>query len=193
MLELTPYALVGGLLWVAILNLGFTPRSRGSSSPFFIPFQKRPGEDETQLEVLEHDLHPLVAYVILPIFAFANAGIPLEAMSLEFLLHPVPLGIATGLFFGNQIGIFSLSWLAVKSGLCRLPEGVTWIQVYGAALLCGIGFTMSLFVGSLAFDQAGTKLDVDYRAGIVVGSLISGLAGFFLLRFTSKVSDDQPA
>ena len=185
-LELTPYALVGLILWAAILKSGVHATLAGVLTAFFIPFRARPGEDDTQLERLEHDLHPLVAYGILPLFAFANAGIPWEAMSLDNLLHPVPLGIAAGLFFGNQLGVFSLSWLAVKSGLCRLPEEVTWSQVYGAGLLCGIGFTMSLFVGSLAFDQGGTSLDVDYRVGILGGSLFSGVVGYLVLRVTSR-------
>jgi NhaA family Na+:H+ antiporter len=156
---------------------------------FFIPFRKEDGQSITQLERMEHDLHPAVAYAILPIFAFANSGIPFSSMSMEALSHPVPLGIAAGLFFGNQIGVFGFSWVAIKLGLSKLPEGVNWLQLYGVSLLCGIGFTMSLFVGSLAFEQAGASHTIDERVGIVLGSLLSGILGYVLLRFFgNKVS-----
>ncbi|MDX1698533.1 MAG: Na+/H+ antiporter NhaA [Thiohalobacterales bacterium] len=182
-LGLAPYMLVGLVLWASVLKSGVHATLAGVITAFFIPFRKEPGESVTQLEKMEHDLHPTVVYGILPLFAFANAGIPLEAMTLEYLLHPVPLGIAAGLFFGNQLGVFGFSWLAIKSGIARMPQDVTWLQLYGTSLLCGIGFTMSLFIGSLAFEQGGPDFAVDDRVGIMVGSAASGILGYLILRF----------
>ncbi len=188
-LELAPYILVGIILWAAVLKSGVHATLAGVLTAFFIPFRAMEGESKTQLEKMEHDLHPPVVYGILPLFAFANAGIPFEAMTLDYLLHPVPLGIAAGLFFGNQLGIFGLSWLAIKSGIAKMPEGASWIQLYGVAMLCGIGFTMSLFIGSLAFEQGGPDFAVDDRVGILVGSIASGILGYLILRFTAGNRD----
>ncbi|MCU7935565.1 MAG: Na+/H+ antiporter NhaA [Candidatus Thiodiazotropha sp. (ex Dulcina madagascariensis)] len=185
-LGLTPYVLVGLVLWAAVLKSGVHATLAGVLTAFFIPFKKMPGESLTQLEKLEHDLHPSVVFGILPLFAFANAGIPFEAMTLEFLIHPVPLGIAAGLFFGNQLGVFGFSLFAIKLGISKLPHDVSWLQLYGVASLCGIGFTMSLFVGSLAFEQGGPDFAVDDRLGILVGSLASGILGYVILRFAFK-------
>lgn len=179
---LTPYILVGFILWAAVLKSGVHATLAGVITAFFIPFRKEEGQSITQLERMEHDLHPVVAYAILPIFAFTNSGIPFGSMSMDTLMHPVPLGIAAGLFFGNQIGVFGFSWVAIKLGLSQLPEGVSWPQLYGVALLCGIGFTMSLFVGSLAFEHAGPEFTTDERVGILLGSLLSGILGYILLR-----------
>ncbi|MCV6614589.1 MAG: Na+/H+ antiporter NhaA [Cellvibrionaceae bacterium] len=184
-LGLTPYILLGLVLWVAVLKSGVHATLAGVIAAFFIPFKKQAGQQLTQLERLEHDLHPTVAFAILPIFAFANAGIPLTGLSVSDLLAPVPLGIALGLFVGNQVGVFGFTWLAVKLKLAQLPERVTWAQVYGVSLLCGIGFTMSLFVASLAFEQGGPDYAVDDRLGILLGSLASGLLGYLILRFFS--------
>lgn len=183
---LTPYILVGFILWAAVLKSGVHATLAGVITAFFIPFVKEDGQSVTQLERMEHDLHPVVAYAILPIFAFTNSGIPFDSLSLNALLHPVPLGIAAGLFIGNQIGVFGFCWLAIKLGISKLPEGVNWVQLYGVALLCGIGFTMSLFVGSLAFGGAGSDYIIDERAGILFGSLLSGSLGYLVLRFAGK-------
>lgn len=182
-LGLVPYILIGLVLWAAVLKSGVHATLAGVVTALFIPCRKAPGEAKTQLEKLEHDLHPSVVYGILPLFAFANAGIPIEAMTLEYLLHPVPLGIAAGLFFGNQLGVFGLSWLAIRLGIAKMPQNATWLQLYGVSLLCGIGFTMSLFVGSLAFEQGGPDFAIDDRVGILVGSFASGIAGYLILRF----------
>lgn len=182
-LGLVPYILIGLVLWAAVLKSGVHATLAGVVTALFIPCRKAPGETKTQLEKLEHDLHPSVVYGILPLFAFANAGIPIEAMTLEYLLHPVPLGIAAGLFLGNQLGVFGLSWLAIRLGIAKMPQNATWLQLYGVSLLCGIGFTMSLFVGSLAFEQGGPDFAIDDRVGILVGSLASGIAGYLILRF----------
>jgi NhaA family Na+:H+ antiporter len=185
-ISLTPYMLVGLVLWAAVLKSGVHATLAGVVAAFFIPFERAPGQEKTQLEKLEHDLHPLVAFAILPLFAFANTGVSFERMSLDSLTHGVPLGIAAGLFFGNQIGVFGLTWLAIKSGIAKLPQGVTWAQIYGASLLCGIGFTMSLFISSLAFEKGGPSMTVDERIGILLGSILSGIVGYLVLRFTGK-------
>ena len=192
-LGLAPYLLVGLVLWAAVLKSGVHATLAGVVTALFIPFRKLPDESLTQLERLENDLHPAVVYGILPLFAFANAGIPFEAMTLEYLMHPVPLGIAAGLFFGNQVGVLGMSWLAIKTGIAVKPPDVSWRQLYGVALLCGIGFTMSLFIGSLAFEQGGPDFAVDDRVGIMAGSLLSGVAGYLVLRFTSRGSRDDEA
>jgi len=184
-LRLAPYMLIGLVLWAAVLKSGVHATLAGVLTAFFIPFKRDAGETQTQLERLEHDIHPSVAYGILPLFAFANAGISFEGITLESMLHPVPFGIAAGLFIGNQIGVFGFSWLAIKLGISKMPQAVNWMQLYGAALLCGIGFTMSLFVGSLAFEQGGPDFAVDDRLGILLGSLASGLLGYSVLRFFS--------
>jgi NhaA family Na+:H+ antiporter len=124
--------------------------------------------------------------MIMPVFAFANAGIPLAGLSMDILTQPVPLGIMTGLFFGKQIGVFGFTWLAIKLGIGRIPEGVTWLQIYGVSALCGIGFTMSLFISSLAAEQAGTELMPLYRLGILEGSVLSAITGYLVLRFALK-------
>ena len=184
-LSLVPYMRVGLVMWAAVLKSGVHATLAGVITAFFIPFRTEPGESLTQLEKLEHDLHPSVAYGILPLFAFANAGISFEGITLASLLHPVPLGIAAGLFIGKQIGVFGFSWLAIKLGMAKLPRDVTWMQLYGVALLSGIGFTMSLFVGSLAFEQGGPDFAIDDRLGILFGSLVSGIMGYGVLRLFS--------
>ena len=185
-LALAPYLLVGLVLWAAVLKSGVHATLAGVLIALFIPYKAMPGEQQTQLEKLEHDLHPAVAYGILPLFAFANTGISFEGLTLQSLLHPVPLGIAAGLFFGNQLGVFGFSWIAVKLGVAKLPQGVNWLQLYGVAILCGIGFTMSLFISSLAFEQTGPDFKIDDRLGILVGSMVSAILGYLMLRLTSR-------
>lgn len=185
-LSIVPYAIVSLVIWVAVLKSGVHATLAGVIAAFFIPHRALPGDKRTQLEHLEHDLHPAVVYMILPVFAFANTGIPLAGLTLESLLHPVPLGIALGLFLGNPIGVFCLSWLTVKLGIAKLPKGATWGQLFGVSLLCGIGFTMSLFVSSLAFEKTGLSIPVDDRLGILVGSLLSGVVGYLILKLSSR-------
>ena len=149
---------------------------------------------KSPLHSLEHGLAPYVLFLIVPIFAFANAGVSLEGLSLADLMAPLPLGIALGLVLGKQIGVFGLTWLTVKSGLAQLPHGVTWVHIYGLACLAGIGFTMSLFIGSLSFGDAALMDAV--RLGVLSGSLVSGLIGFTVLRLSSNPAaeeDAQPA
>ena len=185
-MSLASYMLIGIVLWVAVLKSGVHATLAGVVTAFFIPFKKEPGESQTQLEKLEHDLHPAVAYGILPLFAFANTGIPFDGITLDSLFHPIPLGIALGLFIGKQLGVFGFCWLAVKMGITKLSQDISWMQLYGVALLCGIGFTMSLFVGSLAFEQGCCIITFDERLGILIGSFISGVLGYFILRFANN-------
>jgi NhaA family Na+:H+ antiporter len=149
----------------------------------FVPATGLAGDREhSPLRRLEHSLHPWVAFGILPIFAFSNAGVALEGMSLRDLLQPIPLGIMLGLFVGKQVGVFTFAWAAVKLGIARLPTGVEFRHVYGAAIICGIGFTMSLFIGMLAFEDTEIgKFIVTDKLGILVGSLTSAVVGYVVL------------
>lgn len=185
-LSLTPYLLIGLILWAAVLKSGVHATLAGVITALFIPFRKEAGEKKTQLEKLEHDLHPAVAFGILPLFAFANTGVSFEGLTIDNFSSSVPLGIALGLFLGNQIGVFGFSWLAIKLKLADLPQGTNWLQLYGVSLLCGIGFTMSLFISSLAFEQGGPDFAVDDRLGILVGSILSGVLGYLVLKFSSR-------
>jgi NhaA family Na+:H+ antiporter len=155
---------------------------------FFIPLHERVGGG-SPLKHLEHTLHPYVAFGILPLFAFANTGIDFTGLGLSSLLHPVPLGIAAGLVAGKQVGVFGFSWVAIKLRLGNLPEGVRWLDLYGVAALCGIGFTMSLFISGLAAEQIGTGEMVDNRLGILLGSLLSAVIGYLVLAFSLKGRD----
>lgn len=176
------YIFVGIVMWVAMLKSGVHATLTGVILAMFIPMKSKVNPGFSPLKAMEHDLHSLVAYLILPLFAFSNAGIPVIGLSIDQLFHGVPLGIALGLFFGKQIGIFGFIWASVKMKLTKLPSGFSWLTLYGAAALCGVGFTMSLFIGSLAFEETGVNLLFDERLGIILGSLFSGLLGYFVLR-----------
>ncbi|MGX9726239.1 MAG: Na+/H+ antiporter NhaA [Candidatus Electronema sp. VV] len=182
----TPYLVVGLFLWLATLKSGVHATVAGVVLAMFIPLSVKGQPGLSPLKSLEHSLHAAVAFIILPLFAFANSGLDLRGMGAEQLLHPVPVGIALGLFVGKQIGVFSLCFVAVKLKIADLPKGAGWLGLYGMALLCGIGFTMSLFIGSLAFHGGGAATGFDERVGIIAGSLLSGLAGYLLLYFTAK-------
>jgi NhaA family Na+:H+ antiporter len=181
-LQIAPYILVGGLLWIAVLKSGVHATLAGVVLAFFIPLRSQGGADESPLCKLERDLHPSVSYGILPLFAFANTGISLQGLTIASLANPIPLGIALGMFLGKQAGVFGFSWAAIKLKLGTLPERTGWASLYGLAVLCGIGFTMSLFISSLAFEKVGSGLAVDDRLGILVGSLSSAAAGYLILR-----------
>jgi NhaA family Na+:H+ antiporter len=177
--SLTAYLLVGIILWALVLKSGVHATLAGVALAFAIPLQV---EKDEPLYRLEHGLQPWVAYIIMPLFAFANAGLNLTGLSLDVLFEPVPLGIMMGLVLGKQIGVFSFAWAAIKLGFAKLPVGVNWRQLYGVAVLCGIGFTMSLFISGLAFEHGGAA---DYiaadRLGILIGSLLAGLWGYIIL------------
>jgi NhaA family Na+:H+ antiporter len=196
-LSIFPYLAVGLVLWAAVLKSGVHATLAGVVLAFFIPLKREDEAGKSPAEQLEHDLHPTVAFAILPLFAFANTGISLSGLTLDSLISPVPLGIALGLVFGNQIGVMSMAWLSVKLGIGRLPDGVSWKMIYGASCLCGIGFTMSLFISSLAFEQGAEALATDDRLGILMGSLISAAWGVFVLRralpATAAEQENTPA
>jgi NhaA family Na+:H+ antiporter len=183
---ISPYVLIGVFMWIAVLKSGVHATLAGVALAAFIPMQSTTDRGYSPLRELEHDLHTMVAFGVLPLFAFVNAGISLQGIQFSDLLHPVPLGIALGLFVGKQIGIFALCYIAIKTGLARLPEGASMASLYGVSILCGVGFTMSLFVGSLAFENnpMDTAIVFDERLGIILGSLLSGIVGYLVLNFS---------
>lgn len=178
------FIVVGVVMWVALLKSGVHATLSGVILAMFIPMKSKTNKHYSPLKSMEHDLHSVVAFFVLPIFAFANAGINLSGVGTEQILHNVPLGIALGLFLGKQIGVFGFCWLAIKLKLTSLPNSMSWGTLYGTAALCGIGFTMSLFIGSLAFEESGINLMFDERLGILLGSFISGIVGYFILRMS---------
>lgn len=185
-----PFILIGILMWIAMLKSGVHATLTGVILAFFIPLQSENGSQDSMLKSLEHDLHGTVAFFVLPVFAFANAGIAFSGLGIDVFFHSVSLGIAAGLFIGKQVGIFAACWLVIKMGLIRLPAGMNLRALHGSAVLCGVGFTMSLFIGSLAFEETGANLLFDERVGIMAGSLLSGVVGYFLLR--SCYREPQP-
>ena len=184
--RLTPYMFFALIMWIAVLKSGVHATLAGVVLAMFIPLARDPETGRSPLRALEHDLHALVAFIILPIFAFANSGLNVMNMGVEQIMHPVTIGIALGLFVGKQLGVFTFAWLAVKVGLAKLPRDVDWKQVYGVSLLCGIGFTMSLFIGSLAFENSGGDLFFDERLGIIAASILSAICGYLWLNKALK-------
>jgi NhaA family Na+:H+ antiporter len=178
---LWPYLLLGAALWFCVLKSGLHATLAGVMLAFVMPAQALPASPSARLE---HGLHKWVAFAIVPIFAFANAGVTLSGLGMETLAQPVTLGIAAGLFLGKQLGVFGVTFAAVKLGLGRLPPEISWRALYGVSLLCGIGFTISLFIGALAFTDPG--LQDAAKLGVLAGSLLSGLAGFLVLRFALR-------
>jgi NhaA family Na+:H+ antiporter len=175
-----PYVLTGILIWVCVLKSGVHATLAGAVVALAIPMQSSTAEQPSLLEQLEDSLHPWVAFAVLPLFAFANAGVSLQGVSVAKLLAPVPLGIALGLVLGKPLGILGAVWLAVKGGLASRPQNASWGQVMGIGMLGGIGFTMSLFIGTLAFPDPSHAAQV--RLGVLAGSLLSAVTGFLLLR-----------
>lgn len=176
------YILIGLIMWVATLKSGVHATLAGVILAMFIPL--RLDGQHSPLKEMEHSLEATVAFFILPVFAFANAGLSFSGVGLDQLFHTVPVGIALGLFIGKQVGVFGFCWLAIKMRLAQLPQGVSWAALYGTATLCGVGFTMSLFIGSLAFEESGVDLLFDERLGIILGSLISGVVGYLILNMS---------
>ncbi len=195
---LTAYMLVGTVLWIAVLKSGVHATLAGVTLAFAIPItsgNKKAGSGDvpavSPLRHLEHSLHPWVSYMILPVFAFANAGVPLAGMSLSDLFHPVPLGIMLGLFVGKQLGVFGFSWAIIKLGFAKLPDRATWAQLYGVSILCGIGFTMSFFIGSLAFQHTGGEYLMSHRLGILLGSLAAAVIGYAMLKVVPSIDSGE--
>lgn len=183
--DTSPYIFFGVVLWVAVLKSGVHATLAGVILALFIPIKGKEGEP-SPLKSLEHNLHAMVAFIVLPIFAFANAGISFAGVGLNEVMAPVPLGIIAGLIIGKQIGVFGFCFVAIKMGLAKLPENVNWTLLYGVAMLCGVGFTMSLFIGSLAYEQGAGVIEYQDRLGIVIGSLISGVLGYFTIKKALK-------
>lgn len=179
--RLLPYLLLGLLLWFFVLQSGVHATLAGVALALCIPLGTRQEEARSPLLFLEEKMHYGVAFAVVPIFGFANAGVSLSGITLSNLIDPVPLGVALGLFVGKQVGVFLAAALAIRAGLAALPEGSDWVQMYGVALLCGIGFTMSLFIGNLAFPGAPHLID-EVKVGVLIGSILSAIAGASLLR-----------
>lgn len=183
--RVAPMILMGAVLWVLVLKSGVHATLAGVVLAFFIPLTDKWGK--SPLHALEHALAPYVLYVIVPIFAFANAGVVLAGMTFGDLFAPLPLGIAAGLIIGKQLGVFGTVWIMVKLGLARLPSGANWAQIYGVACLAGIGFTMSLFIGGLSFSDAEMMNQV--RLGVLSGSIVSAVVGYSVLMLVGRTGD----
>jgi Na+:H+ antiporter, NhaA family len=184
------YFIVGTVLWVSVLKSGVHATLAGVALAFCIPLQAKneKGENFSPSREIEHDLHYWVAFFILPLFAFVNAGVDLRQISMEQMWGPVPLGIMLGLFVGKQVGVFGFSWLAIKLKLAKLPENASWLKLYGVSVLTGIGFTMSLFVDSLAFEDDTLYQQAD-KLAVLIGSLLAGLLGYLVIRMTKIVKE----
>lgn len=180
------YIIVGFIMWAAVLKSGVHATLAGFILALFIPMNVKTEDGNPMLYNMEHGVEPWVAYFILPLFAFANAGVDLSGVGLSALTDPITLGIIAGLFVGKQLGIFGCCWLAIKLGLAKLPKGANWAQFYGVCALCGIGFTMSLFIGSLAFENAAPEYFESVKLGVLVASLLSAVVGASLIHFSSK-------
>jgi len=186
--QLTPYLLLGAMLWFAVHESGVHATLAGVALAFMIPLRPTPGKPDdvtSPLHILEHRLQPWVAYIVVPLFGFANAGVALSGISLDAPGMEVPLGIAAGLFVGKQVGVFSFSWIAIRLGWADCPRDASFVQLYGVSALCGIGFTMSLFIGLLAFPGA-PHLEAGVKLGVLAGSLCSALAGTLILLFAKR-------
>ena len=192
------YVIIGIVMWVCVLKSGIHATLAGVALALTIPMQHRDPSKPSPLKRLEHDLHRWVVFFVLPVFGFANAGVSFAGVNLHSFLEPVTLGIAAGLFVGKQIGIFGCIWLMIRLKLTRMPLGATWTLIYGVALLCGIGFTMSLFIGSLAWQH--TNFDASVRLGVIAGSILSAAAGYWAIRLgapersvlSAKAMEDRP-
>ena len=182
------YLILATALWYAVLLSGVHATIAGVLAAATIPLVPSPGrsdDSESPLHRLEHKLTPIVAFFIVPLFGFANAGVELGERGLAALTDPLPLAIAAGLFFGKQIGVFGAVWLSVRLGVAQRLRGATWLQIYGVSLLCGIGFTMSLFIGALAFVGAPVFVE-EAKAGVLLGSLLSAIVGYAVLRLAPQ-------
>lgn len=182
--NLGPYVMVGLFIWACVLKSGVHATLAGVALGLLIPLKVKNEDGKSPLKVMEHALHPWVAFGVIPIFAFANAGVSFAGITMETFMQPVTLGIMLGLFLGKQIGVMTITWLACTIKICRLPDGVTWQQYYGMALLTGIGFTMSLFIGTLAFTDV--EMATPVRLGVLSGSFLSAMAGIAILLLTTK-------
>jgi NhaA family Na+:H+ antiporter len=186
--NLIPYLLIGVVVWAFVLKSGLHPTLAGVALGLLIPIKSKNKHQEKPLMVMEHALYPWVNLAILPIFAFANAGISFAGVTFQTFIQPITMGIILGLFLGKQAGIMLITKLATIIGLCQLPKGVSWTQFYGMSLITGIGFTMSLFIGNLAF--IGEEYAVEVRLGVIIGSLLSIITGILVLTSASKANKE---
>lgn len=186
-IRVTAYIIIGIFLWISVLKSGVHATLAGIILAFTIPLNVRPEHEKhiSPSRILEKNLHFWVAYFVLPIFAFMNAGVDLKSIEMSDFANPVSLGVILGLFVGKQVGVMLFVWIAVRMHWVQLPRCVTWLQMYGVAILTGIGFTMSLFIDSLAYYDSNAFLHTD-KLSILVGSLLSGVVGFTILRFAKK-------
>jgi Na+:H+ antiporter, NhaA family len=192
--SLWPYLLLGAVLWTCTYLSGVHATLAGVALALTIPITCSPGcpdDAESPLHRLEHGIQPWVAYAVIPIFGFANAGVSLAGLGFDALLQPVALGVAAGLFVGKQIGVFLVTWLAVRMGWGDMPEDATTRQLYGVSLLCGIGFTMSLFIGLLAFPDEAMQAQV--KIGVLAGSLLSAIVGMAVLATSRREAAPTPS
>ena len=192
-LKLWPYIILSVILWYAVLMSGVHATIAGVLAALTIPIvltPTSPDAEDSPLHRMEHGIAPWSAFLIVPVFGFANAGVSLEGLGIDQIFAPLPLGIAAGLFFGKQLGIFASVWLAVKTGFAGRLGGATWLQVYGVATLCGIGFTMSLFIGALAFPGNALLIE-EAKIGVLMGSLLSAVVGYCILRFAPQPKKDE--
>jgi NhaA family Na+:H+ antiporter len=189
-MSIAPYIIIGTFVWFCVLKSGVHATLAGILVAFAIPMRSD-DEKESPVRHLEHALHPWVAFLILPLFAFANAGLSFAGIPAEVLTGSVTIGIAVSLFFGKQIGVFMTTWLMIRFGLARLPEGANWLSIYGISLLAGIGFTMSLFIGTLAFETGQVEYLAATRVGVLAGSILSAAAGYVVLRLAFRNSSPR--
>lgn len=183
------YVLVGLVVWLFVLKSGVHATLAGVATALAIPLSNHAKAGQKKLSPLktaEHALHPWVAFLVLPVFAFANAGVSLQGVDASTLLQTVPLGITAGLLVGKAVGVFGAAWLMIRFSGAKLPDQANWTQFFGVCLLCGVGFTMSLFIGGLAFQGQGASLETQLKIGVLLGSLMSGLAGTFILLRKAK-------
>jgi Na+:H+ antiporter, NhaA family len=183
--KLTPYILIGILMWLFVLKSGVHATLAGVALGLLIPHREKNDTHASPMMRLEHNLQPWVAYFVVPIFAFMNAGLALSAISAESFFTPITTGVALGLILGKQVGVFAFTWAAIQFGISQMPHGVKWPMLYAGAILCGLGFTMSLFIASLAFQGTHILYFEESKLGILIGSIASGILGYYLLkRFT---------
>ena len=187
--RIAAYMIVGTVIWLAVLKSGVHATLAGVVVAACIPL--RADDDSSPARHLEHVLHPWVAFGVLPVFAFANAGLPLLDLGAEAFTNAITVGIAAGLFFGKQIGVFGMTALALVTGLAKMPRGLNYGMLWGASLLCGIGFTMSLFIGSLAFEHGDMLQTSAVKLGVIGGSLVSGIAGFLVLKASLRPTETE--
>ena len=183
-MRIEAYVLIGLVMWVFVLKSGVHATLAGVATALAVPMRDAAGD--SPLQRVEHGLHPWVAFAILPVFAFANAGVLLQGLGFTDLLAPLPLGIAGGLVLGKAVGVFGSLWLMVRFGGAALPEEASWGQCFGVALLCGIGFTMSLFIGGLAFDGLPAAYDTQVKLGVLGGSIVAGVLGSLVLWWAGR-------